>query len=191
VNVHGRVQRWRRPVRIEADARDLRCRTVTCQRLLRPCVHTGNRQDLRDLSVNAAIAEQHQDFVADLWIDQALIGNVPVHKDIGRIEDFGDRSARDQRLADMRETCRDYSGDRRKHPPAAEMVLHLVEAASKLLDEFIQGGELNGGFGDLRLLRDNGFARRGAFAQDFHAESDGGRGHGIDAFRCLLGHAQI
>ena len=57
----------------------------------------------------------------DLGIDQALIGNVPVDKDIGRIEDFGDRRARHQRLADMRETCRNYSGDRRKDPALAEM----------------------------------------------------------------------
>src|SRR5208337_4329562 len=46
--------------------------------------------------------------------DFRLLGDIPVHKDIGWIEDLGDRSARHQRLTDMRETCRNYSGDRRK-----------------------------------------------------------------------------
>jgi hypothetical protein len=91
----------------------------------------------------------------------------------------------------MRETCRDYSANRRRDPAAAEMGLHLTEAISELLDEVIQGRKLNRGLGDLRFLRDNGFAGRRALAQDFHAEGHGGRGHGIDAFRRFLGHAQI
>ena len=96
LNLDRRVQRRRRCVRIEADARDLRRRTVTRQQLqlLRPRVHTGNRQDLGDLSGKVAVAEQHQDFAPDLRFEQTRIGNVPVHEDIGRIEDFGNRCAR-------------------------------------------------------------------------------------------------
>ena len=125
VNVDRRVQRRRRRVRAETDACDLRRRTVTRQQLLRARVHTGNRQDLGYLSGKVAVAEQHQDFFPDLGIEQALIGNVPIHEDIGWIEDFGDRSARHQRLADMRETCRDYAGNWRRDPAAAEVGLHV------------------------------------------------------------------
>ena len=59
------------------------------------------------------------------------------------------------------------------------------------MDEVIQGGKLNGGLGDFRLLRDDGLLGRGPLAQDLHAEGHSGRGHGIDAFCRLLGHAQI
>jgi hypothetical protein len=92
---------------------------------------------LDDISGNSPVAEQHRDFLPDLGVDQALIGNVPIHKDIGRIEELGDRSARHHRLADMRETCRNYSGDWRNDPALAEMALHLIEAAPKLFDKFI------------------------------------------------------
>ena len=102
------------------------------QMWLRPGVHIGNRQDFGDLSGNTPVAEQHEDFVPDLGIDQALIGNVPIDKDIARIEDFGDRRARHQRLADMREICRDDSGDRREDPALGEIALHLIEALAKL-----------------------------------------------------------
>ena len=71
------------------------------------------------------------------------------------------------------------------------MALHLIEVALKLSGEFIQGGKLNGGLGDFRLLRDDGFAGRGVLAQDFHAEGHSGRGHGAEAFHGFLGHAQI
>src|SRR5262249_46149001 len=40
------------------------------------------------------------------------------------------------------ETCRDYSGDRRKDAALAEMALHLIETTSKLLDELIKRGKL-------------------------------------------------
>src|SRR4051812_30982750 len=53
-----------------------------------------------------------------------------------------------------------------------------------------KGRKLNRGLGDFRLLRDNCLAGRGLFAQDFHAESDGGR-HSVDTFCCFLGHAHI
>ena len=90
------------------------------------------------LSGNPPVAEQHRDFVSNLGIDQALIGNVPVHKDVGWIEDLGYRRACYQRLADIRETGRNDSGDRRRDTALAEMALHLIEAAFKLLNEFIR-----------------------------------------------------
>jgi hypothetical protein len=83
------------------------------------------------------------------------------------------------------------SGDRRKHSPLAEMALRLIKVPSKLFDEFIERRKLNGGLGDFRLLRDDGFAGRGALAQNLHAERHSSRGHGAEAFYCFLGHAQI
>ncbi len=71
------------------------------------------------------------------------------------------------------------------------MALRLIEPAAKLFDEFIERRKLNGGLGDFRLLRDDGFARLGALPQHFHTEGHGGRGHGVHAFHCFLGHAQI
>src|SRR5262249_12135861 len=73
----------------------------------------------------------------------------------------------------------------------AEMALHLIETTSKLLDELIKRGKLNGGLGDFRLRRDHGFAGRGVFTQNFHAEGHRGRGHGAQAFDCFLGHELI
>src|SRR5262249_47836310 len=140
---------------------------------------------------NAPVTEQHEDFVTDRGIDEALVGNVPVHKNICRIEDFGDRRARRQRLADMRETCRNDSGDRRKDPALAEMLLHLIETAAKLLDKLIKGGKLNGGLCEFCLLRNDGFARRGILAQDFHSEGHGSRGHSAEALYRFLGYELI
>src|SRR5262249_47357512 len=165
------VQRWRRRARVEADARHLRRRTVTREQLLlRPRVDTGDRQDLFDPARDAPGPEQHEDCVSDPGIHQKFIGNEPGYEDIGGIEDFGDRSPRRQRLADIRETRRNYSVHRRKDFAVAEMEFHLIETTSKLLDKFIQGGKLNFGLADLRLLRDNGFASRGVLPQDLHAE---------------------
>src|SRR5262249_17803118 len=67
--------------------------------------------------------------------------------------------------------------DRRNDPPLAEMLLHLVKAAPKLLDKWIDRGQLNVGLCDLRLLRNDGFARRSILAQHFHSEGHGGRAH--------------
>src|SRR5262249_471165 len=73
---------------------------------------------------------------------------------------------RRQRLADIGDSCRNYSGDRSKDAALAEMALHLTEAAAELLDEFVEGLELNRGLGDFRLQRDNAFARRGRIGFD-------------------------
>src|SRR5438552_2671357 len=100
------------------------------QLLLRPGIDTGNRQDLRDRSGNAPVAEQHKDHLSDLGIDQTFVGNVPVDEDVGWIEDFGDRRACRQRLADIREACRDYPANRRKDLALAEMALHLIKMPS-------------------------------------------------------------
>src|SRR5262249_29453306 len=83
------------------------------------------------------------------------------------------------------------SGDRRKDPPLAEMLLHLIETAAKLLDKLIEGGKLNGGLCDFCLLRDDGFARRGILAQDFHSEGHSSRGHSAEALYRFLGHELI
>jgi hypothetical protein len=71
------------------------------------------------------------------------------------------------------------------------MAFHLIEACSKLLDEFIKRGELNIGLGHFRLGGDNGFAGLGVLAQDFHAERHSGRGHDVEALYCFLRHKQI
>jgi len=135
---------------------------------------------LRDLSGNPAVAEHHKDIVRSLGIYQSTKISVG-----SRISAIGVPAVSDWPTCD--EACRDYSGDQRKHLSPAEMALHLIEAAAQLLDKLVQGGNLNGGLRDFRLLRDNGFAGRGVLAQDFHAEGPSGRRHGAEAFYCFLG----
>src|SRR5215831_10192911 len=78
-----------------------------------------------------------------------------------------------------------------QRPALAEMLLHLIETAAKLLDKLIKGGKLNGGLCDFCLLRNDGFARRGILAQDFHSEGHGSRGHSAEALYRFLGYELI
>ena len=192
VNVDRRVQRRRRRAGIEANAGDLRGGTLSRRQRMRAGVHIGNRQDFGDLSGKTPVAEQHEDFVSDLGIDQTRIGNVPVHVDVGRIEDFSDRRARHQRLAGMRKTCRDDAADRRNDAAVSEIALHVLEAAAKLFVEFAQVGQLNGRLGDLRLLRGNRLAAPRRARDGFRCERSGWPADDASRrFGRLLGQALI
>jgi hypothetical protein len=160
---------------LKANARDLSRRPHSTEGRLRSSIHTGNGQDLYDPAGNAAPAEQHQDLAVDLGIGQALVRNVPVHKDIARVEDFGNRGARHQRLSSMCQSRGNYACDWCNDSAKIELALHFGKVGSQLLDQPVERSELNFGFGSLRLLRDNHFVRLGALALHFHAERDAGR----------------
>jgi len=122
-NVDRRVQRRRRvPGSKRGCARSASQDGHALQLLLpRPGVHTRNGR-ICAIFAGIGVAEQHKD-VSDLWDRSDAHWECTSPRNVGRVEDFGDRGARGQRLADMREAGRDYSGDRRKTPSPPKMAL--------------------------------------------------------------------